>query len=38
MTGNIIANIGFIKQYGTVVSSAGVVSLAANHIATWAGQ
>lgn len=38
MTGNIIANTGFIKQYGTVVSNAGVVSLAANHIAIWAGE
>jgi hypothetical protein len=38
MTGNIIANTGFIKQYGTVISSAGIVSLAANHIAIWAGE
>lgn len=35
--GGILANKGFIKQFGTVVSSAGVVSLNAQYVSTWSG-
>lgn len=37
MTGNIIANAGFIKQYGSVHNAAGALILDANVVAAWGG-
>lgn len=37
LTGNIIANKGFILQYGTSVNAAGAVILNADHVAAWGG-
>lgn len=37
MTSNIIANTGFVAQYGTVISATtGARSLAAKHLSAWA--
>ncbi|RSH82919.1 hypothetical protein EHS25_005909 [Saitozyma podzolica] len=33
--GSIVGNPGFVKQFGTVVSAAGVVSLDANYVGLW---
>jgi hypothetical protein len=37
MTGNIIANKGFIQTYSTTVNAKGVPILAANVLAAWGG-
>ncbi len=35
--GNIIANQGFIQQFGTVITSTGAIALDPYHIAMWGG-
>ncbi|KAM0754628.1 general substrate transporter [Meredithblackwellia eburnea MCA 4105] len=38
LNGSIIVNKGFIKQFGTVKSSAGVLSLNAQYVSVWGGM
>lgn len=35
--GNIVANPGFIQQFGTVTNAAGQLELAATHVSLWSG-
>lgn len=37
MTGNIVANAGFIKQYGSDYNAKGDLILAADRVAAWGG-
>ncbi|ODN95257.1 hypothetical protein L198_04646 [Cryptococcus wingfieldii CBS 7118] len=37
MPGSILANAGFIEQFGTIISSAGVKSLDAKYVSMWSG-
>ncbi|WVQ72838.1 hypothetical protein IAR50_002399 [Cryptococcus sp. DSM 104548] len=37
MPGSILANAGFIEQFGTVISSSGVKSLNAKYVSMWSG-